>query len=63
MPVSPYCTLPEQADTWFKAFKKAQEMCGGAASQKRRPPEREVRYLDALCAASMRSATCPQATC
>ena len=48
VPVSPYCTLPEQADTWFKAFKKAQEMCGGAASQKRRPPEREVRYLDAL---------------
>ena len=48
VPVSPYCTLPEQADTWFKAFKKAQEMCGGAASQKRVPPEREVRYLDAL---------------
>ena len=48
VPVSPYCTRPEQADTWFKAFKKAREMCGGAASQKRVPPEREVRYLDAL---------------
>ena len=46
--VSPYCTLPEQADVWFKAFKTAQEMCGGAATQKRRPPEKEVRYLDAL---------------
>ena len=22
-PVSPYCSLPEQADTWFKAFQKA----------------------------------------
>ena len=48
VPVSPYCTLPEQADVWFKAFKKAQEMCGGASSQKRVPPEKEVRYLDAL---------------
>jgi sialic acid synthase SpsE len=48
VPVSPYCTLPEQADTWFKAFKKAREMCGGAASQKRQPPEKEVQYLDAL---------------
>ena len=48
VPVSSYCTLPEQADVWFKAFKKAQEMCGGAASQKRLAPEKEVRYLDAL---------------
>ena len=48
VPVSSYCTLPEQADLWFKAFKKAQEMCGGAASQKRVPPEKEVKYLDAL---------------
>jgi len=48
VPVSPYCTKPEQADVWFKAFKKAQEMCGGAPSQKRVAPEKEVRYLDAL---------------
>lgn len=48
VPVSSYCTLPEQADIWFKAFKKAQEMCGGASSQKRVPPQKEVRYLDAL---------------
>jgi N-acetylneuraminate synthase len=48
VPVSSYCTLPEQADTWFKAFKRAQEMCGGAPVQKRIPPEKEVRYLDAL---------------
>ena len=46
--VSPYCTLPEQADLWFKAFKKAQEMCGGASSQKRTAPDKEVKYLDAL---------------
>jgi N-acetylneuraminate synthase len=48
VPVSSYCTLPEQADIWFKAFKKAQEMCGGAPSQKRAPPEKEIQYLDAL---------------
>lgn len=48
VPVSSYCTMPEQADIWFKAFKKAQEMCGGAASQKRAAPEKEIKYLDAL---------------
>ena len=48
VPVSAYCTKPEQADVWFKAFKKAEEMCGGDAAQKRVPPEKEVRYLDAL---------------
>ncbi len=48
VPVSAYCTLPEQADVWFKAFKKAQEMCGGAPGQKRVAPEKEVKYLDAL---------------
>ncbi len=48
IPVSPYCTLPEQADVWFKAFRKAREMCGGSAEAKRAPPEKEVRYLDEL---------------
>lgn len=46
--VSSYCTLPEQADIWFKAFNKAREMCGGAADAKRQAPEKEVKYLDAL---------------
>lgn len=48
VPVSAYCTKPEQADIWFKAFKKAQEMCGGSAKTKRVVPEKERRYLDAL---------------
>lgn len=47
-PPSPYCSTPEQVDRWFKAFKKAKEMCGAPGTQKRIPPEREVRYLDAL---------------
>jgi len=48
IPVSPYCSLPDQVDTWFKAFNRARNMCGGSPDQKRRPPAREVQYLDAL---------------
>lgn len=48
IPVSPYCTLPEQADIWFKAFKKAKEMCGGSHHEKRIPSKDEINYLDAL---------------
>jgi len=48
IPVSPYCSLPEQADTWFKYFHKAKEMCGAPGSQKRIPPQEEIAYLDAL---------------
>ncbi len=48
IPVSPYCTLPEQSDTWFRAFNKTKEMCGAAGSQKRIPGHAEIKYLDAL---------------
>ena len=49
VPVSSYCTKPEQADIWFRAFKKAQEMCGDTgAAARREVPEGERRYLDAL---------------
>ncbi len=48
IPVSPYCSLPHQADIWFKAFKKAKQMCGTPGIQKRIPPAREIEYLDAL---------------
>lgn len=48
VPVSSYCTKPEQADVWFRAFKKAQEMCGNSGSARREVPEGERRYLDAL---------------
>jgi sialic acid synthase SpsE len=46
--VSPYCTLPHQADEWFKAFHKAREMCGAEPTTKRVPPEKEIKYLDQL---------------
>ena len=48
IPVSKYCSLPEQIDTWFKAFHKAKEMCGAPGVQKRMPPAKEVEYLDSL---------------
>ena len=46
--VSPYCSTPAQVDTWFKAFRKAKEMCGGGPQTKRVPPVAEIKYLDAL---------------
>jgi N-acetylneuraminate synthase len=46
--VSPYCSLPHQADQWFKAWKKAVEMCGPPGTAKRNPPKRETEYLDGL---------------
>ncbi|MDT8070860.1 MAG: N-acetylneuraminate synthase family protein [Terriglobia bacterium] len=48
MKVSPYCSLPDQIDTWFKAFHKAKEMCGAPGTQKRIPPQKEIAYLDSL---------------
>ncbi len=46
--VSPYCSTPDQIDTWLRAFKKAKVMCGGPGSDRRRLPEKEVAYLDGL---------------
>lgn len=48
IPVSSYCTTPEKCDEWFKAFKKAKEMCGGSGTEKRIPTREEVQYLDQL---------------
>jgi len=46
--VSPYCSLPEQIDSWFKAFKKAVEMSGGYSDRRRVMSPEETKYLDAL---------------
>jgi sialic acid synthase SpsE len=48
IPVSPYCSLPENIDAWFKAFKKAKEMCGCGATERRFVPKKETEYLDGL---------------
>lgn len=47
-PFTPYCSSPEQVSDWFRAFAKAKEMCGGPGSERRKLPDREVMYLDAL---------------
>ncbi|HWQ41415.1 MAG TPA: N-acetylneuraminate synthase family protein [Desulfosporosinus sp.] len=46
--VSPYCSLPAQVDQWFKAFKKAKEMCGSSSETRRVIPKKEIEYLDSL---------------
>ena len=46
--VSKYCS-PDQVDTWFKAFKKAEEMCGSSSKDSKRViTEKETKYLDEL---------------
>ena len=47
-PISPYCSTPEQIASWFRAFHKAKEMCGGSSDERRRLPPEEVAYLDSL---------------
>ena len=47
-PISPYCSLPHQIDSWFKAFKKTKEMCGNQGVQIRIPPLKEIKYLETL---------------
>jgi len=44
--VATYSSLPEQIDTWFKAWHKAVEMCGTSSSQRRTFIDREIAYLD-----------------
>jgi sialic acid synthase SpsE len=44
--ISPYSSKPEQVDTWFKAFKKAQEMCGSPGIERKRPMDKETNVLD-----------------
>jgi sialic acid synthase SpsE len=46
--VSPYCSVPEQIDEWFKAFHTAREMSGGSGGSRRVVARRETEYLDAL---------------
>jgi sialic acid synthase SpsE len=48
LPVSPYCSRPENVDDWFKSYKKAKEMCGPPGTAKRNPPDKETKYLDGL---------------
>lgn len=44
--VAAYSSLPEQIDTWFKAWHKAIEMCGTSSTHRRNMLDREIAYLD-----------------
>lgn len=46
--VSSYCSVPANCDSWYKAFHKAAEMCGGRSQSKRIISRKEIEYLDAL---------------
>jgi N-acetylneuraminate synthase len=46
--VSPYCSLPEQIDEWFKTFHHAKAMCGAPGTQRCLQARREIEYLDGL---------------
>ena len=48
IPVSPYCTLPEQAHIWFSAYRKAVEMYGSSDRIRRTVSKAETEYLNAL---------------
>jgi N-acetylneuraminate synthase len=61
--VPAYNSLPEQVDVWFKAFKKAKEMCGAPGTQKRLPPIKETTYLDKLVRGVFAKHHLPQGHC
>ena len=48
IPVSKYCSLPEQADIWFKAFHKVKDFCGDSSNKIRNINIEESDYLDNL---------------
>lgn len=48
IPISPYCSTPEQIDVWFKSYLKAREMCGADGTLKRVASIKEIQYLDQL---------------
>lgn len=44
--IATYSSLPQQLDTWFKAFHKAVEFCGTARTERKLPLAKETAYLD-----------------
>ena len=47
-PVSKYCSLPDQIDTWFQSYYKAKEILQGPANTRRTITKSEKNYLDSL---------------
>jgi sialic acid synthase SpsE len=48
LPVSPYCSIPSQIDSWFRAYNRAKVMCGGSGETRRTVSDAEAKYLNAL---------------
>lgn len=48
MPVSAYCSLPQDIDRWIKAYQRAVACCGHSPDVKHLPARKEITYLDAL---------------
>lgn len=48
IPVSPYCSLPQDIDRWIRAYQRAVVTCGHSPEAKHLPPRKEITYLDAL---------------
>jgi sialic acid synthase SpsE len=48
VPVSPYCSIPSQVDSWFRAYNRAKVMCGGSGETRRTVSDAEAKYLNAL---------------
>ena len=60
IPISSYCSKPEQIDEWFRAHAKAKAMCGSPGTEKRIPPPEETQYLDALVRGAYAAHALPQ---
>jgi sialic acid synthase SpsE len=43
--MSLYNMLPEQCETWFKAYRMVRQMCGPPADKLRVPPRKEMEYI------------------
>jgi len=48
VPVSPYCSLPEDIDKMVKTYNQAKLACGQPGTNKRIPKKKEIEYLDQL---------------
>ena len=44
--ISKYSSLPEQVDTWFKAFNQAVVFCGGSGNDRKTMMKKEIDFLD-----------------
>jgi N-acetylneuraminate synthase len=62
VPVSKYCSLPENIDTWLKSFNKAIEMSGGSENSRRVISSGEIKYLDDLVRGVYAKVSVPEGT-